>query len=101
MNVSLSRAVEVAKALDLDVRASRTGTAKIDVLRGGNVIARIGHRDYKDYAQYLELERQGKVPKGYAKERRRLYHIRHAKHIRTEKRNGEYTKAFLASRLLW
>ena len=96
---SLAYAKQKSKALGLEVRASKTGNAKIDVLRDGSVIARVGDRRYRDYAQYKELEARGEVPRGTADERRRLYHARHGQSAR--KRDGQYTRGFLAGELLW
>ena len=96
---SVAYAKQKSKALGLEVRASSTGNAKIDVERDGHVIARVGDRRYRDYAQYKELEARGEVPRGTADERRRLYHARHGKYAR--KRDGKYTHGFLAGELLW
>lgn len=57
---------------------------KIDVFdEWGNYLCSAGARGYDDYPTYLEMERLGGVPKGYAKERRRLYRIRHSKEDKT------------------
>jgi hypothetical protein len=47
------------------------------------------------------MEKQGVKPKGYANERRRLYHIRHGKE--PEKLGDEYlgSPAYYAKELLW
>ena len=46
---------------------------KIDVFKGGVKVASVGGAGYKDYPTYMKLEAQGKVPKGTANKRRRLY----------------------------
>jgi hypothetical protein len=44
----------------------------------------------------MALERKGKVPKGTAKERRKLYKVRHKKDRNVKNSNGYY-----ADKLLW
>jgi hypothetical protein len=44
----------------------------------------------------MELEKLGKVPKGTAKERRKLYKIRHSKD-----RKQLYSNGWYADQLLW
>lgn len=64
----------------------------------GLFLENVGALGYNDYAQYLDMEKAGLVPKGYADERRRLYYLRHA----NEKGfNTKNTKSWLAKTLLW
>jgi hypothetical protein len=49
-----------------------------------------------DYPTYLEKEKKGYFPKGYAKERRRLYKQRHEKDRNKTGSNGWY-----ADKILW
>jgi hypothetical protein len=66
-----------AKQIGVTVKPSTNKTKKIDVYKKGHKIASVGASGMNDYPTYMLLERQGKVPKGYADERRRLYRIRH------------------------
>lgn len=72
---------------------------KIEVYdRSGNLLAKIGALGYDDFAQYLDMEKAGLLPEGYAFERRRLYYARH----QNEKGfNDPYSKSWLARTLLW
>ena len=81
-----------AKKLDLLVYPSDDPTKKIDVYsaRNGLFLARIGDVEYMDYPYYLEHDED------YAKERRRLYKIRHNKH-----RKKEGSTSWFADQLLW
>jgi hypothetical protein len=74
--------------MGLTVSPSSTGFKKIDVFKDGKLIASVGHKDYLDYPNYIKLK--GLV---YANERRRLYHLRHAK--------GNSLNEKLAKFLLW
>tara|TARA_R110001606_G_scaffold78177_1_gene180689 strand:+ start:2037 stop:2312 length:276 start_codon:yes stop_codon:yes gene_type:complete len=61
-----------AKKLLVDIKPSTNKGKKIDVFKNGKKIASIGAVGYSDYATYIKT-------KGlkYAKERKRLYRIRH------------------------
>jgi hypothetical protein len=63
------------------------GNFKLDVYKDDKYLTSIGHKDYKDYATYLE-----EYGKDYADERRRLYKLRHKK---------EGVRGQLASAILW
>ena len=52
--------------------------------------------NYNDYPTWMELEKKGKVEKGTANKRRRLYKIRHKK---DKDRKG--TPGYFADKLLW
>jgi hypothetical protein len=75
-----------AKILGVEIKPSTNKTKKIDVFKNGKKIASIGFSGMKDYGQYL------KENKKLADERRRLYHIRHAK---DKSLNGYYAKKIL------
>ena len=78
-----------ARRLGVTVKPSRRGDKKIDVFRGGDYIASVGHREYPDYPHYIRSH-----GKEYANERRRLYRKRHTK--------GEKdSPSYLAWSLLW
>jgi hypothetical protein len=59
-------------------------------------IIRCGAPQYADYPTYMNLEKKGLVPKGYAKTRRRLYKQRHEKD-----RHVKGTRGWYADQLLW
>lgn len=79
--------LERAKKVGLEVKPSEKKNKKIDVYYEGEFLHSIGDKRYKDYPTYLQEEGKEK-----AKERRRLYHLRH-----TKKTLGEV----LARYLLW
>ena len=85
-----------AKKIGVNVRPSKTAGKKIDVYKNGVKLASIGAVGYNDYPTYMELEKKGKVPKGTAKERRKLYKIRHSKD-----RKQLYSNGWYADQLLW
>jgi hypothetical protein len=76
-----------AKKLGLTIKPSSKGFYKLDVFKDGKYLTSIGHKDYKDYATYLEERGED-----YANERRRLYKLRHKK---------EGVRGQLASLILW
>jgi O-glycosyl hydrolase len=78
--------VAQAKKLGLTIKPSTKGNFKVDVFRDGKYVTSIGHKDYKDYATYLE-----EYGKTYADERKRLYYLRH----RNEGVRGELSKLIL------
>lgn len=85
-----------AKKIGVTVRSSKTKGKKIDVFKNGKKVASVGAIGYKDYPTYLELEKKGKIPKGTANQRRKLYKIRHKNDRNIKNSNGYY-----ADRLLW
>ena len=80
-----------ARALGVTVRPSTNPKKKVDVYEDGKKVASIGAMGYSDYGSYLK--ERGKE---YADERRRLYHLRHAKDSQKKGSPGWY-----ALRLLW
>jgi hypothetical protein len=78
-----------ARRIGVEVRPSKRADKKIDVFRGGERIASIGHIQYPDYPHYIRSH-----GKEYANERRRLYHLRH-------KDGPKNSPTYLAKRLLW
>lgn len=85
-----------AKALGLEVKPSRVKGKKIDVFKKGEKVASVGAIGYNDYPTFMELERQGKVPKGTANKRRKAFKTRHQKN-----RTKRGTPAYYADKLLW
>ena len=85
-----------AKSLGVKVKPSRVKGKKIDVFKGDVKVASVGAIGYNDYPTFMELERQGKVPKGTAAKRRKAFKTRHEKN---RKKRG--TPAYYADKLLW
>jgi len=90
------RSFKKAKELGVTIKPSTNPEKKIDVFKNGRKIASIGAKGYLDYSTYLKLEQRGKVPKGYADKRRRLYKLRHANDIGISNKNG-----YFANKILW
>lgn len=89
-----------AKKYNLDIYPAENKKHKLEVYdkETGNFLGNIGAFGYNDYGQYLDMEKAELVPKGYADERRRLYHLRHSKERGFD---TPYTKSWLARVLLW
>jgi len=85
-----------ADILRVEIKPSSNPLKKIDVFKNGKKIATIGALGMFDYPTYLEKEKKGYFPKGYAKERRRLYKLRHEKDRHKIGKNGWY-----ADKILW
>ena len=85
-----------ADSLRVEIKPSTNPLKKIDVFKNGKKVASIGALGMNDYPTYLEKEKKGYYPKGYAKERRRLYKIRHEKDRKKTGTNGWY-----ADKILW
>ena len=79
-----------ARKLHVEVHPSNRKGKKIDVFKNGKKIASIGALGYNDFTTY------SKKSSKQAKERRRLYHIRHKKDSAKRGSAGYY-----ASKLLW
>lgn len=85
-----------AKDLGVVIKPSSNILKKIDVFKNGKKVASIGARGMNDYPTYIEKEKKGYFPKGYAKQRRKLYKIRHEKDRHKINSNGWY-----ADKILW
>jgi len=85
-----------AQRLGVVIRPSADTKKKLDVYKGGFLIARIGDVKYDDYATYIQKERKGEIAPGTAEIRRELYAIRHASD-RVEKG----TPGYYANEILW
>jgi hypothetical protein len=79
-----------AKKIGVTVRPSTRKGKKIDVFKNGKKVASIGAKGYDDFTTYSRKN------KSKAKERRRLYHIRHKKDSTKKGTAGYY-----AAKLLW
>jgi hypothetical protein len=86
----------MAKELGVTVKKSTVKGKKIDVFKAGVKIASIGAVGYNDFPTLLEKERLGKVEKGAADRRRKLYKIRHELN-----RHKVGTPGYYADKLLW
>jgi hypothetical protein len=81
-----------AKKLGVTVKQSKNRTKKIDVFdKKGKLLASVGARGMFDYPTYMQ-----KMGDKKAKERRRLYKIRH-----TKDRKIKGTAGYYADQLLW
>jgi len=80
-----------AKKLGVEIKPSKTKGKKLDVIKDNKKIASIGGAGYKDFPTY-------KKEKGldYAKERRRLYKIRHEKD-----RHKKGSAGYYSDKILW
>jgi hypothetical protein len=85
-----------AKKIGVEVKPSKNILKKIDVFKNGVKVASVGARGMNDYPTYMELEKRGVYPKGYANKRRTLYKQRHEKDRHIKGSNGYY-----ADKLLW
>lgn len=84
-----------AQRLKVSINYSENPNKKLDVFKDGKKVASIGAAGYWDFISYLKAEQQGKFPRGYAEERRRLYKIRH----KDENKPG--TPGYYALNILW
>jgi hypothetical protein len=85
-----------AKKLGVVVKNSSVKGKKIAVIKNGKKIADVGALGYNDYPTFLELEKQGKLPKGTATQKRKNYKSRHEKDRKVPNSRGYY-----ADKLLW
>jgi hypothetical protein len=79
-----------AKRMGVEVRPSSRKAKKIDVFKNGKKVASVGALGYDDFTTY------SKKNSVKAKERRRLYHIRHKRDSAKKGSPGYY-----AAKLLW
>lgn len=82
---------EQAKKLGVSVKPSTVKDKKIDVHKGGEKVASVGHKDYSDYATLLKT-----AGKEEADRRRKAYKSRHEM---TRHKVG--TNSYYADKLLW
>lgn len=87
---------KAANRLGVVIRPSKQKFKKLDVYKNGFKVASIGDTRYKDYWIYKKEERQGKIPRGTADQRRELYRIRHAENCMSKNSPGYY-----ACEILW
>ena len=84
-----------ARILGVNINYSESPGKKLDVFKDGKKVAAIGDSNYMDFISYLKAEQDGKYPKGYADERRRLYKIRHKRNTKPG------TPGYYAFNILW
>jgi len=93
MSYSISQySFNKAKNLGVEIKPSTRKNKKIDVFnKEGKKLASIGDVRYKDYSMYIK-------EKGlkFAKERQRLYRIRHGRF-----KDNKGTAGYFAYRILW
>lgn len=87
---------EQARKLGVLIKPSANRFKKIDVFENGKKVASIGALGMNDYPTFLEKEKKGYFPKGYANVRRKLYKQRHEKDRHKKGTNGWY-----ADKILW
>jgi hypothetical protein len=80
-----------AKKLGVEIQPSTNKTKKIDVFKNNKKIASVGGIGYKDFPTYMKEDGLK-----YAKERRKLYKIRH-----NNDRKIKGTAGYYADKLLW
>lgn len=81
---------ERAKELGVKIKPSIKANYKIDVFDNeDNYITSIGHRQYKDYGQYLETN-----GKDFADHRLSLFYKRH-------KNYPKFSRGWYSSKILW
>lgn len=97
MNYKITKYTKLmAKELGVTVKLSKVKGKKIDVFKDGKKIASVGAIGYNDFPTLLEKEKLGKIEKGAADRRRRLYKIRHE-----SDRHKLGTPGYYADKLLW
>jgi len=80
---------EQAKKLGVTIKPSLKKGKKIDVINNNKIIS-IGAFGYKDYPNYL------KIDKNLAQEKRKLYKLRHEKD-----RHKKGSPGYYADKILW
>lgn len=86
----------MAKELGVTVKQSTVKGKKLDVFKADKKVASIGALGYDDFPTLLEKEKRGKVPKGEADKRRKLYKVRHE-----SDRHKAGSPGYYADKLLW
>jgi len=91
-----------ANELGVKIYPSKNPKYKIDVYDYNcNFITHIGDAKFFDYPTYLEMEKNGKVPHGYADKRRDLYWTRHINEVEKLGPNWEGSSSYYSFALLW
>lgn len=87
--------IKKANKYNLELRPSTKKRYKIDVYFHDMYLDSIGSANSADFPTYMEYEKLGLVPKGFAEDRRRLYYIRHPKDYK------EFSRDWLVKTILW
>jgi hypothetical protein len=97
------RTYKKAKELGIQIFPSDNPKYKIEIYDyNGIFITYIGDAaSAGDYPTYLELEKSGEKPKGYAEKRRDLYWNRHLNEIERLGDEWEGSRSYYAFALLW
>lgn len=96
------RTFQIAKKLGVKVQPSENPKFKIDVLDWyGNYITSCGDPKYGDFPTYMQMEKDGEKPVGYADKRRKLYWTRHGKEIDKLGDDWEGSRSYYSFLLLW
>jgi hypothetical protein len=82
------------------VELATDGTHKVQIQTPEGRIVRFGRLGYGDYILWKALEAQGKSPKGFADQKKGVFHASHTK-IRGNWKKNDYSPNNLALRLLW
>jgi len=91
-----------AKKLGVKIFPSDNPKYKIEVYDwNGIFITYVGATSYGDYPTYLEMEKSGEKPEGYAEKRRALYWKRHMNEIEKLGNEWEGSRSYYAFALLW
>ena len=99
----LTSARKAASAAGYDPDAlglARDGKHKLEYKTPEGRIVKFGSKSNKDFIQYTDMERQGKIPKGKAAEHRRRYLARATK-IKGDWKSDKYSPNNLAINILW
>ncbi len=82
------------------IELATDGKHKVQIQTPEGRIVRFGRLGYGDYILWKALEAQGKSPKGFAEQKKNVFHSSHTK-IRGNWKKNDYSPNNLALRLLW
>tara|TARA_R100001129_G_scaffold186416_2_gene178065 strand:+ start:755 stop:1033 length:279 start_codon:yes stop_codon:yes gene_type:complete len=83
----LSKAKSKAKKINVDVKYSKEGNKKLDVIKDGKKVGSIGHKKYSDHIQHGEEDRRQRYLKRHSKE--------------PKMKDGKRTNSYYADKILW
>ena len=97
------RTYKIAEKLGVKIYPSDNPKYKLEIYdANGQFITYSGDGNSKgDYPTYLEMEKKGEVPKGYADKRRKLYWKRHQNEIEKLGDEWEGSRSYYSFLLLW
>lgn len=76
------------------------GVHKLQITTPDGRVVRFGRKGYGDFIIWTAKEKSGEVPKGYAEQKRRVFHASHSK-IKGNWKADPYSPNNLALRILW